>query len=305
MNYIDQKFKHLMKDISTQSEEELFLFVKEHYLAVPFETRKSMEDFFSKFSYWGSLDFEENDFTEIHNSTHMLKEHVIDFQDFYQDLEDYRSKTLLFAILNNWYCYDFQTLKSVMESTYLHYFDLDILPSLSSEIFVDLGAYTGDTILDAIRCYGKDAFDRIYAYEMSKSSVSILKSKELHPNLFVRQCAVSSKVGMGSIMENDESASANVLSEGSDISITTLDEDIKEKITLIKMDIEGSEMDAIFGAREHIIEDKPKMMVSVYHGFQDIIGVWKILKEYNPRYHFFLRYYGGPIFPTEIVLYAI
>ena len=43
------------------------------------------------------------------------------------------------------------------------------------------------------------------------------------------------------------------------IQSTTLDEDINEKITMIKMDIEGSEEKAILGARRHITEEHPKL----------------------------------------------
>jgi len=83
------------------------------------------------------------------------------------------------------------------------------------------------------------------------------------------------------------------------------EKDIKEKITMIKMDIEGCEQKALKGAEKHIKEETPKMMISVYHGFNDLIEIYSYLKELNPKYKFFLRYYGGPIFPTEIVLYAI
>lgn len=42
----------------------------------------------------------------------------------------------------------------------------------------------------------------------------------------------------------------------------SLDEDIKEPITLLKMDIEGSEQKALLGAKEHIINDSHKLLIS-------------------------------------------
>lgn len=306
MNQIDKKFTNLMKEIENQKEKELLEKIKSNYLNIPLETRKSIEDFFLKFPYWGTLNYEKDDFNAIEKSCKVLKENAESFQEFYHDLEDYRSKTTLFAILNNWYSYDFNTLNSVIEKMYLHYFDLDIIPKCEKEIFVDLGAYTGDTIEEFIQTYEKDSFTKIYAYEMSEDSVKILKEKTKDiPNILVRNCAVSDNPGMGSVVENNESSSANVLCEGDDMVITTLDEDIKEKITMLKMDIEGSETKAILGAKKHICEEKPKLMISIYHGFQDVINIYKLLKSWNLDYKFFLRYYGGPIFPTEIVLYAI
>jgi len=306
MNQIDKKFKNLMKVIEMNEEQELFLSMKENYLQVNPETRKSIEAFFLKFPYWGTLDYETNDFHTIECACKVLKENVKSFQEFYDDLEDYRSKTILFAILNNWYCYDFVTLNRVMERMYLHYFDLDIIPECKNEFFVDLGAYTGDTIDEFVSTYGVNSFEKIYAYEMSEDSIKVLKEKTKDfSNIIARNCAVSDTKGVGSVIENLESASANVLAEGEDIVITTLDEDIKDKITILKMDIEGSETKALLGAKKHITLYKPKLMISIYHGFEDVIQIYKLLKSWNLGYKFYLRYYGGPIFPTEIVLYAI
>ena len=280
MNQIDKKFINLKKKIESQNEKELLEQMKSNYLNIPIETRKSIEDFFKKFPYWGSLDYEKNDFHAIENACKVLKENLNFFEEFYNDFEDYRSKTTLFAILNNWYCYDFETLNTVIEKMYLHYFDLDIIPKCEKERFVDLGAYTGDTIEELINIYGKESFTKIYAYEMSEDSIKALKEKTKDiPNIVVRNCAVSDRKGSGSIIKNKESSSANVLIDGTETIITTLDEDIKEKITMLKMDIEGSETKALLGAKKHICEEKPKLMISIYHGFQDVINIYKLLKS--------------------------
>ncbi len=307
MNYIDTEMQKLIKEINEVTETELKNEIKEKYLKIPKETRKSIEDFFSKFNYWGSLSEQNEDFTEIENKAKVLKENNEQFQTFFEDLQDYRSKKVLYAILKNWKDYDFNTLSSVMEKTFTHYFDLDIIPECKEEVFVDLGAYTGDTIEELLKNYKTSDFKRIYAYEMSENSIIALKEKTKYlSQITVRHCGVADVITKGSINENEESASANILQVGEgNLSITTLDEDIKEKITMIKMDIEGCEQKALKGAEKHIKEETPKMMISVYHGFNDLIEIYSYLKELNPKYKFFLRYYGGPIFPTEIVLYAI
>jgi len=307
MNYIDTEMQKLIKEINEVTETELKNEIKEKYLKIPKETRKSIEDFFSKFNYWGSLSEQNEDFTEIENKAKVLKENNEQFQTFFEDLQYYRSKKVLYAILKNWKDYDFNTLSSVMEKTFTHYFDLDIIPECKEEVFVDLGAYTGDTIEELLKNYKTSDFKRIYAYEMSENSIIALKEKTKYlSQITVRHCGVADVITKGSINENEESASANILQVGEgNLSITTLDEDIKEKITMIKMDIEGCEQKALKGAEKHIKEETPKMMISVYHGFNDLIEIYSYLKELNPKYKFFLRYYGGPIFPTEIVLYAI
>ena len=71
------------------------------------------------------------------------------------------------------------------------------------------------------------------------------------------------------------------------------------------MDIEGSEYEALLGSKEHIKNDKPKLLISIYHGFDDVWRIIKLIDSFNSDYKYYLRYYGGPIFPTEITLIAI
>lgn len=106
---------------------------------------------------------------------------------------------------------------------------------------------------------------------------------------------------------NNTHDSANKLSKNGKIKIkaTSLDNDISEQITMIKMDIEGEEINALKGARNHIEIDKPKLMISVYHNYEDLVRIPKLIDELNPNYHFYLRFYGTNIFPTEIVLFAV
>ncbi len=70
------------------------------------------------------------------------------------------------------------------------------------------------------------------------------------------------------------------------------------------MDIEGAEYKALEGCREHIKKDTPTLLISIYHGFNDLIKIPKLINSINKNYNFYLRYYGGNIFPTEIVLIA-
>jgi len=307
MNKIDFEFQKILKEIDDLTLDELQEKILKKYLTIPDQTKDSIEDFFSKFPYWGVLNRRINNYEEIKLKATSLKNTSI-WKEMYASLEDYRSKTILYAILNNWFTYDFKTLKSVMENTFLHYCDLDINPTCHKEVLVDLGAYIGDSILDFTSVYNESSFDKIYAYEMSLNSVEKLKENTKNmPNIIIRNVGVEDKQGLGKIIENKESTSANVLESSKDgnLVITTLDEDIKEKITMIKMDIEGCEYKALLGSKNHIINDKPKLMISIYHSFEDVYRIWEFLKTIKPDYKFFLRYYGGPIFPTEIVLYAI
>lgn len=307
MNQIDLKFALLMNEIRSLSEQELYHQIRLSFEQIPDATRNNMMNFFNQFLYWGSMDIEHNNFEEIELKVHELKERVDDFEELYINLEDYRSKKLLYAILNNWVHYDFNTLSEVIEKCYDDYFDLDLIPTCNEEVFVDLGAYTGDSTISFLRNYG-DSYKKIYAYEITPETYQILVSNlKDYPNVVCYLKGVGDTRSSLSVVNSSADASANTVfvSDNGTIPMVTLDEDIGEKLTMIKADIEGFEQEALLGAINHIKNDHPKLLISVYHKNEDLWKIPKMIKEIDPTYKFYLRYHGGNVYPTEITLIAI
>lgn len=306
MNYVDFNFNWLMDRISKLSQDELFEHMKSKYLQLPIQIKESIGDFLNDFGYWGKLDYVHEEYEEIWNKANTFSKHLEDLKWLYNQLGDYRSKKLLFGILYNWYDYDFTTLKDLMDHTFCHYFDLDLI-QCHEEVFVDLGAYIGDTTLDFIHSYGENSYQKIYCYEMTPSTFQQLeKNLNKYKNIICRCKAVSDKEELLHMCTNSNSSSANSLSnDGLEIEAISLDDDISDIITMIKMDIEGAEAEAIEGAKKHIILDHPKLLISVYHNHEDIWKIPRMIEEICPGYTFYLRFYGSNIFPTEIVLIGI
>ena len=307
MNQIDLKFALLMNEIRSLSEQELYHQIRLSFEQIPDATRNNMMNFFNQFLYWGSMDIEHNNFEEIELKVHELKEHVDDFEELYINLEDYRSKKLLYAILNNWVHYDFNTLSEVIEKCYDDYFDLDLIPTCNEEVFVDLGAYTGDSTISFLRNYG-DSYKKIYAYEITPETYQILVSNlKDYPNVVCYLKGVGDTRSSLSVVNSSADASANTVfvSDNGTIPMVTLDEDIGEKLTMIKADIEGFEQEALLGAINHIKNDHPKLLISVYHKNEDLWKIPKMIKEIDPTYKIYLRYHGGNVYPTEITLIAL
>ncbi len=307
LNELDKKMQALITELQLFREEEIYEHIIAKLKMIPIDTQESISRFLDNFSFWGTFHPEENDFSTIKRLSKFLKENSSKFYQLYSSLEDYRSKKILYAIINNWYNYDFKTLEQVMEKCFSHYFDLDIISTCKEEVFVDLGAFTGDTIKEFIEIYGNN-YKKIYAYEMTEQSMQELKENvKDYPRIIYKQKAVSDEIGMGSIKIHEISTSSNQLEleEIGEIEVTSLDDDINEKITIIKMDIEGSELKALKGAENHIVKDKPKLLLSIYHGYEELLTLWEYLEKLDLSYHYYLRYYGGPIFPTEIVLFAV
>lgn len=308
MNLIDYNFNKLVNDIKSLSRNELYYVIRKNFDKIPDETKMSCSNFFNNFLYWGRLDVERNDYEEIEKKVDVLYEHIADFVWLYNHLEDYRSKKTLFAVLNNWYQYDFITSLEARENMYDDYFDLDLVKCDNNEVIVDLGAYVGDTVLSYIKNYGKDCYKKIYCYEITKDTFEILKNNlKEYDNVEFRLKGVGNKTCRMRVVDNVESTSANILvnDENGEVEVVTLDQDIKDKITMIKSDIEGMEQEALEGAKNHIINDHPKLLISVYHGNDDLWKIPKMIYEMSPDYKFYLRHHGSNIYPTEITLIAI
>lgn len=89
------------------------------------------------------------------------------------------------------------------------------------------------------------------------------------------------------------------------IDVITIDDDIPEAVTLIKMDIEGAEQDALKGCKRHIKEERPKLLICVYHNDRDIFDIPKLIQSMRNDYRFYLRSNGNQWGPSEIVLFAL
>ena len=77
----------------------------------------------------------------------------------------------------------------------------------------------------------------------------------------------------------------------------------RSPVTFIKMDIEGSEYQAILGAEKMITSHKPKLAISVYHKPEDIWQLPLLIYRFNHEYKFYLRHYSFG--NNETVLYAL
>ncbi len=308
MNIVDRSFAQLAREILSLSDKEMYHRMRKSFDRVPQVTQRNCMRYFNQYNYWGRLDIDQGVYEEIELKQKTLQQHMDDFVWLYGRLGDYRSKKTLYAILNNWYAYDFASTTQTKEYLFDSYFDLDLLQCSEQEVFVDLGAYTGDTVLSYLRNYGEDCYRRIYCYEITPQNFGYLKMNlEKYPNIDCRLKGVSDAPGRLFVQDNAASSSANTLGEtgGEAVDVVTLDDDIEQAVTLIKADIEGYEQKALRGAARHIANDHPRLLLSVYHSNDDLWQIPRMVDEYSGDYRFYLRYKSSPIYPTEIILFAL
>lgn len=308
MNSIDKAFFTLVDEIRSLDEKELYYRMRKSFDAVPEAAKRGLMTFFSQYPYWGKLDIDRGEYEEIALKQQALFHHIDDFAWLYHQLADYRSKKTLYAIISNWYRYDFVTTSQAREYLFSGYFDLDLLTCDKNEVIVDLGAYVGDTVLAYLEHYGEDCYKKIYCYEMTPDTFEQLKKNLAgYRDIDLRQKGVSDVEGFMSLAVNTASSSANTLSDedGGEIPVTTLDADIQEPVTLIKADIEGHEQRALLGAKGHILNDHPSLLISVYHNNEDLWKIPRMIHDWSSDYQFYLRFQSSVVYPTEITLFAL
>lgn len=186
------------------------------------------------------------------------------------------------------------------------YFDL--FASDGNEAFVDCGCYDASTTFHFAGWCGSRGYDKIWCFEPDRDSFQ--KCTELCRglgNCTVYPYGISDRAGTVSFQSGRKEESKIVRSEdgtaADNIETVVLDDFLHgERVTFIKMDIEGAELDALKGASQIIKEQKPKLAISIYHRPEDIIEIPKLLIGLRPDYRFYIRHYS--LLLNETVLYA-
>ncbi len=187
------------------------------------------------------------------------------------------------------------------------YFSQDFYPISSDEVLFDCGAFTGDTIEDFVTFTNKK-YKKIVAFEPDEKNVKRLNAfiNNKIENVVVIQKATGDKNGKVAFLNNGNMFSKTVdvkkCSDELSVDIVRLDNYIDFHPTLIKMDIEGAELESLIGASQIIKTQKPKLAICIYHMPFDFYEIPKFLKSLVPEYKFKVRQHE-PGF-CETVLYA-
>lgn len=194
------------------------------------------------------------------------------------------------------------------------YYPDDIIKFSDNEVMVDLGAYDGDSLSEFIKVCPK--YKSVYCFEPQEEYFNKLKiivdeqvrsgksAYAIMKGAWDKSCKLKFKQNMGTGGSFLNDSCENNVENVCTLDVAAVDEEVKEPITYMKMDIEGSELAALHGAERQISENKPKLAVSAYHKFEDFLVIWEYLHNLAPEYKFYLRHHVEYEMP-DTVLYAI
>lgn len=303
---VDREFWEIYEFFKYVDIDTIYQMVVQHFMRLPEGQRIEYLSLPYRYTYMQrKLDFTKGDFSLIEQYVELMANEVESYKWLYDRLADHRSKMILNGIIRYWFDFDISRLHSFTETVFPDYYDLDILECGEDDVFVDLGAFTGDSVYDYIKMY--DVYKKIYAYEITPGTYqTLVQNLSQYPNIVTRQKGVGRKNGKMYLEGSIGGAGNRVMEHGDiEVEVVTLDEDIKEPVTVIKMDIEGAEKDAIMGAKNHILSDKPRLLISSYHLPEDIFEVPQLISSIRDDYKFYMRFNGMGLWPCDYVLFAV
>lgn len=187
------------------------------------------------------------------------------------------------------------------------YFDETFFNHISDEVFIDGGAFDMNTTLKLKRRIGNN-LKKVYAFEPLEKEY--LKCKEIIERENLQDKIEVVNLGLWNKLEtlsfnNTEFGDGRIDENGLEyLKCDSIDNVLNgNKATMIKLDIEGVEKEALIGAKKTIKKYNPLLMVCIYHKPNDIFEIFNLINSYNPKYHFFIRHFS--YYNCETVLYAI
>jgi FkbM family methyltransferase len=231
-----------------------------------------------------------------------IKEHSARYRQVYDMLGDERSRSIFDAILGYRICGDVRELAPYVDNS--TFYPTDLFQFGTGEVYLDGGCYTGDTIQWFIE-RTSNSFDRVIGFEPDPENFAALAANFAHePRVEVKQLGLYRDLRTLRFAQSHDRA-AGLSAEGElEVQVTAIDRELGEdRVTFVKLNIEGAELDALEGGRRSIGRWKPKLCISGYHKASHLWEVPLLMRDLCPDYKIFLRQHDGGV--IESTYYAL
>lgn len=172
-----------------------------------------------------------------------------------------------------------------------------------NEHYCDCGAFQGPVVSKFLGAT-EYRYASITAFEPDRTNFEMLQKVSPVPLVNFRSVnkAVSDRAGHLRFMETG-SISSHASDQGNtQVDTIKLDDEV-DKLTFLKMDIEGFEVNALKGASRLLRENKPRVAACVYHYADDLLDVVEQLEQAVDNYNYRLRQHNGSYY-YDLILYA-
>lgn len=240
-----------------------------------------------------------------------IKQNITQYDNLESKLFDAESKHVLSGILNYRITRDWSYLKDIVCDGD-EYVDKDIVPCTLFEEqrgeIIDGGAFDGDTVELFAERYNVDRLT-IHCYEPSKVNANrIREKKHLWRNLdvVVHESGLSVQAGNGLLEGNGlggtvEKTDTKRMNKDS-ILLECIDDGRWDNLRLVKLDIEGAEIEALLGGVNSIKKCRPVLAICAYHKQDDLLKLADYIACLE-NYRIYLRHYMNAT--SETIMYGV
>ena len=167
----------------------------------------------------------------------------------------------------------------------------NIIKPCENDVYVDLGAYNGDTIREILEC---SPVKKIFAIEPDRRNFrKLVKYAETLPeNLITTENCIAWSENTTLYFSKNSGRQSTIVAEsenGNPVTARAVDT-FEIPATIIKTDVEGAEKEALKGLEKTIANYSPKLMISVYHRNEDMFALPLQIHSINPRYKYYMRH---------------
>ncbi len=233
-------------------------------------------------------------------SPEYIKAHEEAFTAVFDKLADEQSKTVFRDVL---------AFKCTGKVQYLEHCTTDmnevyreLVKPDASDVYVDLGAYNGDTVTEFLQ-YSGGSCQKVIALEpdvrnhrklcaqidLLKDSAGDTEFIPVHAGAHSCEGTMTFAVGTGrsgKLSGNDKPKKTI------EIRVCAVDDLLDGTAAdVIKLDVEGAEREALIGCEKAIRCDKPRLMVSAYHRNEDLFALPLQILAMNADYQVYLRHH--------------
>ncbi len=181
------------------------------------------------------------------------------------------------------------------------YFPENIINLATDEVFIDCGAYVGDTIAEFVKRTGGH-YEQIIAFEPDSQNLKCLRENTANV-IKLKIVESAAHLGKGILYFNAGNDEFSRIGGPHAVAADSVDNVLDgSRCSYIKADIEGSEMEMLKGAVATVKRYQPKLAISVYHKRDDLVTIPSYIKKCNPAYRLALRMHS---LYADLVLYAL
>ncbi len=230
-----------------------------------------------------------------------IYDNIAKYEWVYDHLADDVSRQHFAKVVRFRLSMDVEHMRGLTFSIDRQYFE-EFLPLRPGDVFVDGGGHDGLTSIMFANL--NKAYKKIYYFEPVPAMMDVSRRNlsDLRDIQFIQKglysCNDRLRFNIDAGMQSHLSLDGSI-----EVDVASLDNEVNDPVTFVKLDIEGAEYEALQGAAEHIRSDTPLMAVCIYHDQRDFWRIPLRVLEINDRYSIYVRHYTESI--RETVMFFV